>query len=321
MTVDPNSPIVISVSFVASVVTIISIFGNPLNWLANKTKTAEISNYITLDYWRLFGPSVPKVMELIEHDPKITKQDENHVYFEMNGAKGVVEQDLWRTYCKLVHHRRISVSGRLLWTKYSSKKQMGKLVDFLVKPALDCEVVRWMEDNYIDQSFDIELPEYAPREDNWRGNHTNDVGFLFLNVANNGNKVIHKVELNFSKSVVAEHLPKYEVPGRTNYADIFQKFAAKGNPDSYLTDAAKDLIFFEDEVVRIPAFKPGEEWLFLVAVYRSDYFGFEVGYVDDVFKVTKIEGVVDRHKVKFEVRPPNREKSVVEKVPYGWFRQ
>lgn len=280
------------------------------------------SSQIDIEYWRLFGPSTTRIMELLDHDPKVVSQDNylSHTQFQMPDGIDMVEKDFWRAYCSIVAKRKFITARKWLWEKYSGKRDEGRRLDFLAKPPTDYEVNAWIDDNYVDQSGDIEI-EYVDTSDRnlgWQPAE-NDVGFLFMNLKNSSTFSLTNVLVTFQKANLAERLPKIDTPYRWPYKEIKAQFELKGHPDNYLI---KDNFEFGETVsFKMSKWEAGLEISFLLSVYRSDDDGFENGYLDDVYKLKSIESKYFGRVKSFGVREPLREASLREKIPYGWLRQ
>lgn len=280
------------------------------------------SNEMNIEYWRLFGPSVPRMMELLQYDPAVIERDSYHVYIAMPRGRDVVEWKFWASYCVITHKRKFVTANRWLWQKYCGKRDEGRRLDFLAKPADLIAIDNWIEDNYVDQSGDIERPSIERNYDQERfgvGAMLNDVGFLFMNLRNDSAYILTDVEVKFMVASVSETLPQVQTPYRWPWNDIVEAFKTKGDPSNYLL--TNDLVFEHEETFHMATWEQGLEVAFLMATYRSDQDGFENGYLDDAFKLKSISGKIGGKRVTFNVRGPLREKALREKVPYGWFRQ
>ena len=296
-----------------------------LIWTANeirKKMTAANKSQIDIEYWRLFGPSTTRVMELLDSDPEVIMQDDypSHTRICLPNGEDIVEKDFWRAYCSIVRKRKFITCRRWLWEKYSGNKDLGTKVDFLARPPTDYEINSWLEDNYIDQSGEIEREhiDTSDRNFGWQPAE-NDVGFLFMNLKNCSKISLSNVQVTFRRAVIADRLPQVEPPDRWLYSEIKAQFELKGHPDTYLIQ--DPLQFGETVSFTVAKWEPGLQIAFLLAIYRSDGEGFENGYLDDVYELDSIQTKRFGNLKRWPVRRPLRQGSLREKIPYGWFRQ
>lgn len=306
-----------SINFVSAIITFGSLVLGALHFLKKKF-VVSVGDHLEIEYWRFFGPSVPRLMELIEKNPTPTEIDEYHVYFVDGEYNSIVERKFWELYKETVKNKVILVSRRLHWDKYAGNREIGMLLDFLSKSSSDFDVFNYVDNNYIDESCSMDdIPDSIPKRK--YGNYENDVGFLFLSIKNTSDVKLQSVSLNLKKAVVRlpSNLP--DAPYRGSFQDIKDVFLKKNNPDKYLSS---NIVNHQHGfTLDIPVWKPNEEFLFLMSVYRSDKNGFEKNYLDDAYKIESITGAIRDEKFKWEVREPLRAASTRVRAPYGWFRQ
>jgi hypothetical protein len=213
----------------------------------------------------------------------------------------------------------VVIPPRLLWPKYSSNRSEAQRLDFLAKSANDLEIVRWIDNNYIDPSFDIDLPDVENDRDQDLGNYKNEIGFLFVCLKNDDAITRRNTFVIFNKANLASTVPAITDPGANSFKVLKTVFQDKGDPETYLTRG--DIEYSEREEYLIPRWEKGVSFLFLISVYRADVEGFENGFLDNVYQLDAIyqKKLVTRPSVP--IRRPSREKAIREKIPYGWFRQ
>ncbi|MCZ7556098.1 MAG: hypothetical protein M5R41_06830 [Bacteroidia bacterium] len=258
-------------------------------------------------------------MEFFEHEPEIIEHSNPHLKIRINSEDETIEQDVWKSYCYLSRKRKVVVCGRLLWPKYSANRKKVQRLDYLAKPEGDREIVRWINNNYIDPGLDIDIPDLGFEIYTKPDDYSNEIGFLFLCLKNEGKRNLFNYSVTFKVARLEANVPTFDDPGWRPFEKLREIFKQKGSPGDYLTTG--QIEYGETEEFIIPTWEPGVSFLFLLSVYRSDHEGSENGYLDDVYILNTITRKTFLGTSSITVRQPSRERALREKVPYGWFRQ
>lgn len=288
-----------------------------------KGSPRKLNEDLQEEYIRLFAASaVPLLMRIFEgYKVQDSSMPEYYEHLRSNSGEGFyVSKPAMKQFRKVVKSRNFSVSKMLLWEKYSGKKEPSVLLDYLAKSSDRTEVLRWIQNNDLDSGMSMKYPDNI---NDWPGDlpstMKSEVGFLFFSVKNLTDKPIRNIEIVFKKASIRERMPSIDWRPKTySFSELETRFETKGSPDAY---PLKDPVFHEEIPITFTVLEPGEQALFLIAIYRSDQDGFEDGYLDDTFKPwTLLNRSAPLPRPLF-LRKPLRGRSARYFVPYGWLRQ
>lgn len=287
---------------------------------------------LSFEYWRLFGGStVPLVMRILAEEYLVDEKslsDEEWPYANLHFASGedkfvLLKKPTFSFFnnLKMKRPEPLLVARDPLWDLYSFNHEEGIRLDFLAKTPDDLNVMRWIDENYMDESGDINYPEdvrssWSPQPES---DLSNQVGFLFFKVKNKSSKALYDTSIEFEASSVLGFYSDIKYPISHDWQTIKQSFEDKGQPEQYLISSP-----FEDgskKIVKIPELLAGQEVLFLISVYRSDVDGFEAQYFSDKYIPLSAEIRSEKSSSRINIRSPYRQAALKRKVPYGWFQQ
>lgn len=287
---------------------------------------------LSFEYWRLFGgATVPLIMRVLAEEYSVEEQrlsDDEWPYANLHFASGedkfvLLKKPIFSFFhtLKLKRSEPLLVARDPLWDLYSFKHEEGIRLDFLAKPPDDINIMRWIEENYMDESGDVNYPEtvrskWSPQPES---DLSNQVGFLFFKVKNKSSESLYDTSIEFERSSVLEFYSDIKHPISHDWQTIKRSFEHKGQPEQYLNSTP-----FEDgtkKVVKIPELLSNQELLFLISVYRSDADGFEVQYFSDKYLPLSAEIRTEKSTHKINIRSPHKQAALKRKVPYGWFQQ
>ncbi|QDK37206.1 hypothetical protein [Bdellovibrio sp. NC01] len=287
---------------------------------------------LSFEYWRLFGgATVPLIMRVLAEEYSVEEKrlsDDEWPYANLHFASGEDKFVLLKKpIFSFFHNLKVKRSAPLLvardplWDLYSFNHEEGIRLDFLAKPPDDINVMRWIDENYMDESGDVNYPEEVRSK--WsrqpESDLSNQVGFLFFKVKNKSSEALYDTSIEFESSSVLGFYSDIKHPISHDWKTIKQSFEDKGQPEQYLISSP-----FDDgtkKIVKIPELLGNQEVLFLIAVYSSDKDGFEVQYFSDKYIPLTAEIRSEQSSSKINIRSPYKQAALKRKVPYGWFQQ